>query len=126
MNTVQDFKDAKLKDLQLHKEDDESNSYYLTAVYEYENYNGVYEVTFPKIKLNINQPTVYVEENNRSAYPSIKTYVDIGFGSLLYLSPTDGMTRKIRCIKTKKKKMTLSEIEKVLGHEIELVSDKGD
>lgn len=129
MAVYQDFKNAKLKDLQLHEK---KGSYYLSAVYEYENESGVYELSIPKMKLNIGIPKIHTAATFKvgCAFDIYKldnfitlANADIGFGDLP-LGRVDGYTHKITIVKEKTRKMTLSEVEKKLGYKIELVSDK--
>ena len=123
------MKNSCLKDLKLYKEND---GYYLHAEYEKEDDDKITRTIIPKIKL----PVMH--------YPFIESYerlcgigcnIDLGFGTLTALRGDVSDPRNDKMcdatdvfyasyvIKTKTKKMTLSEIEKILGHKIELVSE---
>lgn len=109
-----------LKDLQLYKE---NNKYYLSALFDYEDKKGFYELSIPKIKLPVTRD---VEANICSGWddynhPYRVVDVDFGFGKL-YAEPFNdqGALFALTCIEEKVHKMTLAEIEKELGYKIEL------
>ena len=111
-----------IKDLKLYKED---NKYYLSAFIDYENKQGIYEISVPKIKLPITQNCCI---NNTSGTCDSKFYttvsIDFGLGEL-YAEPFDdsGHYYTVTCIEEKVHKMTLADIEKELGYKIELKED---
>ena len=125
------MKNSCLKDLKLYKEDDR---YYLYAEYEKEDDDKITRTIIPKIELPV-MHYPYIE--NYEGLCGIKCDIDLGFGSLTALRgdvsyPRNGKmcdvtnvfyVNYVKKIKTKTKKMTLSEIEKKLGHKIELVSE---
>ena len=123
------MKNSCLKDLKLYKED---GKYYLHAEYKKENDDEITRTIIPKIELPImHYPFI---ESYDGLY-GIRCNIDLGFGALTALrgdvsDPRNGKTCDATdvfyasyVIKTKTKKMTLSEIEKKLGHKIELVSE---
>lgn len=110
-----------LKDLQLYKE---NNKYYLSAIFDYENKKGFYELSVPKIEFPVSQ---HCEVNLTSGYDELHVPyrivdVDLGFGKILYAKSfndeKDFFT--LTCLEEKVHKMTLGEIEKELGYKIEL------
>ena len=123
------MKNSYLKDLKLYKED---GKYYLHAEYEKEDDDKITRTIVPKIELPV-MHYPYIE--NYEGLCGIRCDIDLGFGSLTALrgnvsDPRNGKMCDATdvfyasyVIKTKTKKMTLSEIEKVLGHKIELVSE---
>ena len=123
------MKNSCLKDLKLYKED---NRYYLHAEYEKEDDDKITRTIIPKIELPV-MHYPYIE--NYEGLCGIRCNIDLGFGTLSALrgdvsDPRNGKTCNATdvffanyVIKTKTKKMTLSEIEKELGHKIELVSE---
>ena len=123
------MKNSCLKDLKLYKED---NRYYLHAEYEKEDDDKITRTIIPKIELPV-MHYPYIE--NYEGLCGIRCNIDLGFGTLSALrgdvsDPRNGKTCDATdvfyasyVIKTKTKKMTLSEIEKELGHKIELVSE---
>lgn len=116
-----------LKDLELYQED---GLYYLKATYRHEDDEHVYETVYPKIFLDVDPFGPRRIDVDYSPYCcSEMAKIDLGFGSLpaMYIEHKDcncyGYTE---AIETKTKKMTLKEIEKQLGHKVELVSEKGE
>lgn len=121
---VENYDRAELKKVELVNED---NSYYLDVTYEYENKYGIYELNIPRILLPMckNMLPGCIVDMPRYYGPN-KMFVDLGFGEFEVLKDTEtGMTHRITEIEKKQKprKMTLAEIEKVLGHTVELISE---
>ena len=108
-----------IKDLSMYKE---GNSYYISAVLQYENDKGFYEINVPKINL----PILYNVEINQESYTDTfnrtETFanIDFGFGKLSILKDDNNHYFTMTCIEEKRRKMTLAEIEKELGYKIEL------
>lgn len=111
---------ATLKDLKLYKEHDK---HYLSALLEYEDKRGIYEVSIPKIELPIASDCSIDYTYEASGHrPNTIVTVDFGFGKL-YAAPVDDDNKlyfTLTCIEEKVRKMTLAEIEKELGYKIEL------
>ena len=114
---------CKVKDLKLNKKklSRDAYEYYLTAVIEHEDKAGVYETVIPHIEL-----PVYCREiklnSSCGCYPDVQ--MDLGFGLLDVIGGFNEPPYTTTKIKDKTQKMTLAEIEKKLGHKIELVSEK--
>lgn len=114
-----------IKDLQLYNED---GKYYLSALFNFEDKNGYYELFVPKIALpisercSVNQTT---DTCGREVYHTVSA--DLGFGELS-VKPfnDDGNYFKLTCLEEKIHKMTLREIEKELGYKIELQEESKD
>ena len=116
-----------LKDAQIYTQDD---TRYLKLVYEYEDSHGVHELTIPQVefpfgnRLNL----IYIHGNNPELQRLSIRLCTEGDVTNVYLHDTksyDGLvyyTDKI--IKHKPKKMTLEEIERELGHKVEIVSSR--
>ena len=122
---------VKLKDLKLHKvhhADNNtkggSNSYYLSAVYEYENNFVVSEITIPHIALPLNVITGFDTDLNDYSFGVIPEYtLHMPGNNTLPVYRTDkGVYYEEKIIKEKRQKMTLEEVENALGYKIELVS----
>ena len=110
-----------IKDLQLYKE---NNKYYFSAVFNYEDKKGYYEISVPKIELPISCCQVSTENSYDTWYGYQKTAkVDFGF-CVLDASPVDVNNNEtlftMKLIEEKVHPMTLAEIEKELGYKIEL------
>ena len=110
-----------LNDLQLYKE---NNKYYLSAIFDYEDKKGFYELSVPKIEFPVSQ---HCEVNLVSGHDELNVPyrivdVDLGFGSLLYAKSfnSEGDFFKLTCLEEKVHEMTLDEIEKALGYKIKL------
>ena len=116
--------DYKLKDLQLHKEklSEFSETYYLSAVYHYEDNAGFYEVTIPRIVLPICKPSI---KQNMYYYDTMpECHIDIGLGDLRMVPDKEGNCYYQKLIREKVHDMTLEEIEKKLGYKVRVVSEK--
>ena len=111
-----------LKDLQLHKKEDEKCvEYYLSAVYHDENDAGIWEIIIPHIVLPLYSDHISVSHN-----PCLwkENTVDLGFGDLPMLLDENGHMYYQKLIKEKIHDLTLSEIEKKLGYKVRIVSEK--
>ena len=103
---------------------------YLRLVYQYEDDNGIHELTIPQVEFPFGNrlSLTYVCENNPELQRLSIRLCTVGDLANVYLHDTkshDGLvyyTDKI--IKHKPKKMTLEEIERELGYKIEIVSSK--
>ena len=124
---------VKLKDLKLHKEHHAdnnakggSNSYYLSAVYEYENNFVVSEITIPHIALPLNVITGFdTDLTSFSFSDDIEYTLHMPGDHTLPVYRTDkGVYYEEKIIKEKRQKMTLEEVEDALGYKIELVSER--
>lgn len=111
------YERAKLKELKLEKT--KSGRYLLNVTYRYEDEHGIYELNIPYIDLLINQDKLPDFNSWRGTLS-----VDLGFGmcGVALDSETDA-AYTIQEIEKKTRKMTLAEIEKQLGHKVELVSE---
>ena len=107
---------SKLKDLQLHKKENKYGvEYYLTAVYEDDRKDGIYESTIPHIVLPISENLLSMEYGC-GVHLEDTMQIDLGFGSLKvrYVSDKPKGPKylyKTVKIEDKTQKMTLSEIE---------------
>lgn len=108
-------KESKLKRLMLGKDD---SGHYLSAIYEFENEAGVYELIFPKIRLQISLINAPVISRDDWREPE---KVNLGFGELP-LEGDPGYT--IKTIREKVHDVTIEEIEKKFGYKIRIVKEK--
>ena len=119
-----------LVNLELYKEENEfgGENYYLKAEYLVEEEYKTSKLTIPKIWLPINKNYLSISHgyyHNQYVIPEVT--IDLGFGSLTIdkVKDKDGeYCYKYEVIEERAEKMTLEEIEKKLGHKIELVSKK--
>lgn len=146
------FKDATLESCELINDKD---NYYLKLVYIYGNDNYKYKITFPHVPLPINRLVKIIYENKCDMVP-IDSFMacDSQYCDIVTSDISGGYSRRLRVDKVKesyigkygnvidmslfshfyvieelekkRKKMTLEEIEKKLGCEIELVDGKED
>lgn len=127
------FDNINLKDLKLYKEhcvnnitEKEYDSYYLSAVYEYENNFVVSEITIPHIALPLNVITGF--DTDYTAYSfgdDVEYTLHMPGNHTLPVYRTDkGVYYEEKIIKEKRQKMTLEEVEDALGYKIELVSKR--
>jgi hypothetical protein len=108
-----------IKDLQLYKED---GQYYLSAVFNYEDKKGYYEMSVPKINLPISYCQISHEHSYDILFGDVHDVkVDFGFCTL-NAHPFDdkGTFFTVTCLEEKVQEMTLDEIEKELGYKIKL------
>ena len=109
-----------LTDLQLYQE---NNKYYLSAKLLHEDKRGYYEMSIPKIYLDISQNCEVNITNRCDCFNTSYTTVDVdlGFGRL-YAKPFNDKGDRIvyTCLEEKVHEMTLDEIEKTLGYKIKL------
>lgn len=114
---------CRIKDLKLNKKKlgKDAYEYYLTAVLEHEDVAGVYETTIPRIELPVRLREI---KQDTSWQVHTAMQIDLGFGLLDIIREFGEPLYKTTKIKDKTQKMTLAEIEKKLGHKIELVSEK--
>ena len=118
---IRNYDNAELKKVELVED---GCSYYLDVTYEYENKYGIYELNIPRILLPICKNKLPDCNFIGCDIESNGINVDFGFGDLEVVRDFGtGMTHKITEIKKKPRKMTLADIEKVLGYEVELISE---
>lgn len=116
-----------LTDVQLYKEGKE---YYLRLKYRKENLNGIYEIEIPKVALGIRQNglrinTVVEESCYFGVNPRRFDRLDLCIDSMFaILDNEEGYRIKETIIEEKKRKMTVSDIEKELGYKVEIISNK--
>ena len=107
-------------DLKLYKEND---LYYLDITFQIESDNCIEEVRIPKAGLPAGVLTydgsVNIRTNNVGS-----SYVDIGFGELYMHESSDGHRLTRTVLEHKTKEMTLSEIEKKLGHKVKIIAEE--
>ena len=106
----------KLQTLELYEEHE---AYYLKAVYEYEDNNGKYKFTLPKVALPF-----YKDEPSRIEFYDYEGTIKNGLNELEIMKDKHGRFYTIETIEKYPHKMTLKEIENKLGYKIELISEK--
>ena len=110
---------VKSHDLKLYKEND---LYYLDVKFQTENDKCIKEVHAPCVRL----PMYYLE---RGGIPIRTTcdgeaFINLGFGDLKLIRSNSGHVLTETIIEHKTKEMTLSEIEKKLGHKIKIITEE--
>lgn len=123
------YKNVNLKSLELFEETIDGNvRHLLKAVYEYKNEIGKYEIIFPRIDLGIpNNHIPDTEQEIGTLYGGLSRLnmqINIRGNHFNLLPDEKSHTYYVKTIEEYPKKMTLDEIEKKLGHKIELVSKK--
>lgn len=122
------YKNVNLKSLELFEETIDGNvRHLLKAVYECKNETGKYEIILPRIDLRIPDDRLpnFIEESNGTLFGlSHQSYITVNGNTFVLESDKDQHTYYFKTIEEYPKKMTLDEIEKKLGHKIELVSKK--
>lgn len=111
-----------LVSLELYSEKNECGveDYYLKAIYERTTKYGKERITIPKIHLGVDPHSVII---NHGSYFNREAAVNIGFGNLPILEK-DGVVYTVNVLEEYAQKMTLEDIEKKLGHKVEIVSKK--
>lgn len=117
-----DAKNVKLKNVNVYSED---GDYYLSVTYQYETDRAMKEVTIPKIALSICKNCLPRVSHNVSLFGMPQYEINFGFGDLIarYDESIHGCFQE-KLIAKKVYKMTVEEIEKKLGHKVEIVSEK--
>lgn len=111
---------TKLKNVELKQ--NEHDVYFLDLTYEYENDNGFYEMRIPWVHLPICKYRLPSNSFDLCWSGESRQTINLGFGDLeLYKDRESNMYFEITEIRKKPRKMTLEEIEKALGYEVELV-----
>lgn len=112
----------KLENLQLYSEE---GSWFLKAIYLYENDCGIYEVVVPKIHLIIRKEPIFSRGLcNYHSWIKKPDTIDLGFGDCIMCEDADGAIYYQKLIKEKIHDMTLDEIEKKLGFKVRVISKK--
>lgn len=120
----------KLKNAKMYY-DKKLKDYFLRLVYEKEDDEGVYEITFPKVFIGIPKNNIFIERD-----PLFLT--DVSFSHLLFnnymntgeggkhtlMQDKNGETNYMKTILTKTKEVTIEEIEKMFGCKVKIVNDK--
>lgn len=122
----------KLKDVKLYKED---NTYFLDVTYLEDTDLYVKEVNIPKVLLPINNTfSLDISYEGEIGSPRITEKVELNLPFDIKLPVYKEGASEFSClyghyftekiIKEKTKEMTLSEIEKKLGHKVKLISEE--
>lgn len=140
------YKNVKLKEISLYPQisndlNEDVIEYYLQLVYEVETDTEVKEIIIPKVDLGLKSNSLPRLEINHFGIGTInEACIHLRHGSTLPLHRTsvtctdkNGDTVHtenaawVEVVKREKpKKMTIEEIEKKLGHKVEIVSKKGE
>ena len=127
---MENYKKVEFKSIEVFEEVHSGiKSYLAKIVIEAENEHRKVEITIPRIDLLVNTsriPTINHAYIQNSAYSGrFNDYTIDIFGTTLPLRRDEaGNVCYEKVIKEYPQKMTLAEVEKKLGHKIELVSDK--
>lgn len=108
----------------------ENDNYFAKAVYRFEDEKGIWEETYPKIRLPIAQYSIpvvnHTETSNYHGVHIINATINLGFGELPLEETDKYILAERRLVKEKVHDMTIAEIEKKLGYKIKIVGDKGE
>ena len=111
----------------------ENDNYFAKAVYRFEDEKGIWEETYPKIRLPINQYSIPAVNHTETANyrghiidATIDSTIDLGFGELPLEETDKCVLAERRLVKEKVHDMTIAEIEKKLGYKIKIVGEKGE
>lgn len=127
---MENYKKVEFKSIEVFEEVHNGiKSYLAKIVIEAENNHRKVEITIPRIDLLVNTsrvPTINHAFTLNSLYGErCRDYTIDIFGTILPLRRDErGNVYYEKVIKEYPQKMTLAEVEKKLGHKIELVSDK--
>lgn len=103
----------------------QSRYYFGKVVYQVEDERGIWEETYPRIRLPILQSTQPKIDIVHGIIGDIAT-IDLGFGELpLKMDDTKSYAER-KLVKEKIHDMTIAEIEKKLGYRIKIVDEKGE
>lgn len=122
------MKNVKLKSFEVYSEPtgcDGINKYFAKVVYEHEDEKGVWETTYPKIVIPIEQ---YDMPKMNHCFGDIPLFdfrtVDLGFGDLPVIANEDNIYAVSKLVKPKIHEMTIAEIEKKLGYKIRIKGEE--
>lgn len=108
-----------IKEVKVYKGD--KNNWFLNVIIKHEDDKGIYETEIPQVELFNGNPTVSIDK--KTDYLR-RSYVELRINGNTFdcIEQKDGTVFYSKCIKEKKKKMTVEEIENKLGYKIEIVS----
>ena len=126
---MKNYKNVKLKSLELFEDIINGDvRHLLKAVYECKNETGKYEIILPRIDLRIPDDRLpnFIEESSSGTLFSLsrQSYITVNGNTFVLESDKDQHTYYFKTIEEYPQKMTIEELEKKLGHKIELVSKK--
>lgn len=123
---MENYKKVEFKSIEVFEEVHNGiKSYLAKVVIEAENEHQKVEITIPRIDLLVNTSRIPTISHELLYGERFRDYTIDIFGSTLPLRRDErGNVYYEKVIKEYPQKMTLAEIEKKLGHKIELVSDK--
>ena len=123
---MENYKRVEFKSIEVFEEVHNGiKSYLAKIVIEAENEHRKVEITIPRIDLLVNTSRVPRIDHELLYGERFRDYTIDIFGSTLPLRRDErGNVYYEKVIKEYPQKMTLAEVEKKLGHKIELVSDK--
>ena len=123
---MENYKKVEFKSIEVFEEVHNGiKSYLAKIVIEAENEHRKVEITIPRIDLLVNTSHIPTISHELLYGERFRDYTIDIFGSTLPLRRDErGNVYYEKVIKEYPQKMTLAEVEKKLGHKIELVSDK--
>lgn len=122
----ENYYNIELKKFDVH-EDKDNEKLYLSLIYKAENNLGVFEITIPKVLLDISTKHIpRLISRSSSGYVFSKPENVLSTGKMVYFLDNDknNSYMNIKQISKKIHEMTLSEIEKKLGYKIKIVNDE--
>ncbi len=120
------YESVELKDYEL-KVDEKTKKLFLKLVYVAENEYGVFEITIPKVLLDISTKHVpKIISRSSSGYICLPSENMLYTDKMEYLlgGDKDNSVCKIKKVEDKIHEMTISEIENKLGYKIKIVNDE--
>ena len=105
----------------------DNRRYYATLMYDIQTEDGIYTLFFPKVDLGVNNrqlpSIVRLINRNTTSNPQSYYCLDL-FDNMPAIRPDkDGNYYHLNKIMSTKRKVTISDIEKALGYEIEIVEE---
>lgn len=120
------YESVELKDYEV-KVDEKNKKLFLKLVYVAENKYGVFEITIPKVLLDISTKDVpRLISRSSSGYVCLPSNNILSTGEMVYFldNDKDNNVCTVKKVEGKIHEMTISEIENKLGYKIKIISDE--
>ena len=120
------YESVELKDYEV-KVDEKNKKLFLKLVYVAENKYGVFEITIPKVLLDISTKDVpRLISRSSSGYVCLPSNNILSTGEMVYFldNDKDNNVCTVKKVEGKIHEMTISEIENKLGYKIKIINDE--
>lgn len=120
------YESVELKDYEV-KVDEKNKKLFLKLVYVAENKYGVFEITIPKVLLDISTKHVpKIISRSSSGYVCLPSNSMLSTGKMVYFldNDKDNNVCTVKKVEDKIHEMTISEIENKLGYKIKIINDE--